>query len=45
MFEQCCNATEYIDFYLVHNTVTFAFGVDAEEILKKLLLYVPTVKR
>ena len=45
MFEQFCNAPEYIDFSLVHNPVPFAFGVDAEEILKKLLLYVPTVKR
>lgn len=43
MFEQCCNAPEYIDFSLVHNPVPFAFGVDAEEILKKLLLYVPNV--
>lgn len=43
MFERCCKTPRNIDFSLVHNPVPFTFGIDAEEVLKKLLLYVPNV--
>ncbi len=42
-FEQCCLRPNCKAFSLEHKPIPFAFGVDAEAILKQLLLYVPNI--